>query len=100
MAPAREDHPRARVVCCGHASRSSSGTPHARLATHQPTDPLTCSSAAAQVDSLISAVADEAGLSLAEKFPEMAQGTPAAAEAQSAAASQEDELQRRLEALK
>jgi hypothetical protein len=78
----------------GHPARAPGHPP-----THRPTDPLTCSPAA-QVDSLISAVADEAGLSLAEKFPEMAQGTPAAAEAQSAAASQEDELQRRLEALK
>jgi len=53
-----------------------------------------------EVDSLINQVAEEAGLDIAQKFPEMAQGTPAAAEAQSAAASQEDELQRRLEALK
>merc|ERR1711871_1035716 len=56
-----------------------------------------------EVDSLISQVADEVSIDLREAFPEMAQGVAggqAAAEPAAAAASQEDELQRRLEALK
>jgi len=55
-----------------------------------------------EVDTLISQVADEASINLAEKFPEMASGVAggAAAEPAAAAATQEDELQRRLEALK
>ena len=53
-----------------------------------------------EVESLMSEVAEEHGMNLAEQFPEMAPaGAQPEPEAQSAQA-QEDELQRRLEALK